>query len=132
VFKLMPTGEFQRSTTLTVPTEHGQSVLSKGSDGGFSTGLQTGNNDAAGNRIQIDGNGNVTTLHTFNRRRRWKTFPTALIEGGDGNLYGTRRMQLAPGQPLLVLALYSKFTPSGTKDDTPQFTGGDGARALQR
>ena len=92
VFKVTPLGLFSVLHVFTNGADGGtpRAGLLLGSDGNFYGTTSTGATGDAGTVFQLTPAGVLTTLHSFNAAQGEGVSPAApLVNGGDGNLYGT-------------------------------------------
>ena len=82
----------------------------QGSDGNFYGTTYEGGTNNVGTVFQISTNGALTSLYSFIRRHMMAAYPYAgLVQGSDGNFYGTTESTAAR----TALALCSKSAPMG-------------------
>ncbi len=100
------------------------SVLVQGSDGSFyGTTENGGTNGGAGTVFKVTPSGILTTLYSFSGGSDGAVPIPGLVQGVDGNFYGTTYQGGADG-----LGIIFKIAPSGTLTTLYSFTGGsDGA-----
>lgn len=99
------------------------SALVQASDGNFYGTTETGGSGGAGTVFQITASGSLTTLYSFTGGADGGNPYSPLIQGTDGNLYGTTEGGGADGDGVIF-----KIMPGNTPN-TPvtlySFTGGD-------
>ena len=91
VYKITPAGVLTTLHNFTGGSDGGNPYASlvQGSDGNFYSTTYDGGSSNAGTIFQITASGSLTTLHSFAYGSDG-SFPWgALVEGGDGNFYGT-------------------------------------------
>ena len=125
VFKISPGGSL--TTLVTFDGEGGPefpySGVIQGSDGNFyGTTPQGGTHDGNGTVYKITPGGTVTTLHSF-ACTDGCTPEGGLVQGSDGNFYGTTR---SGGTDGFNYGTVFKITPSGTLTTVHTFEGSDG------
>jgi uncharacterized repeat protein (TIGR03803 family) len=95
-------------------------ALTQGSDGNFYGTTYSGGSSNLGTVFKITPAGVETILHTFTSGTTDGNYPAAsLIQGSDGNLYGTNGSGGASNSGNLV-----KFTPAGTETVIYSFNSG--------
>ena len=99
--------------------------LVQGSDGNFYgatvySGTSGDKSDSSGTIFQITPAGVLTTLHTFTGGSDGGTPSTSLIQGSDGNFYGTTSAGGAGGYGTIF-----QITPAGVLTTLYTFTGGN-------
>lgn len=101
--------------------------LVQGSDGNFYGTTGGYASFSQGTVFRISPDGNLTTLHTFGSfATDGKSPATSLVQGSDGNFYGTTASGGAFGQGTLF-----QITPAGVLTNIWNFTGGmDGSLCL--
>lgn len=102
-----------------------ESALVQGSDGNFYGTTALGGGNHQGTVFKIDSTGNLTTLHSFSGFPSDGAVPIAgLIQGSDGNFYGTTAL----GGMFYQGTLF-RMTPAGTVTILHSFSGllGDGS-----
>jgi uncharacterized repeat protein (TIGR03803 family) len=102
-----------------------ESALVQGSDGNFYGTTALGGQNHKGTVFKIDSTGNLTTLHSFSGFPSDGADPIAgLIQGSDGNFYGTTALGGFFGQGTLF-----RITPAGAVTVLHSFSGllGDGS-----
>jgi uncharacterized repeat protein (TIGR03803 family) len=102
-----------------------ESALVQGSDGNFYGTTALGGDNHKGTVFKIDSAGNFTTLHSFSGSPNDGANPIAgLIQGSDGNFYGTTAL----GGMFYQGTLF-RMTPAGAVTILHSFTGllGDGS-----
>ena len=121
VFQITAAGQLNTLYSFTGGTdeEAPETALVQGSDGNF-YGTTYGVNVAGGGTIfQITAAGALTTLHQFRFANHREFIRAALIQGGDGNFYGTT---LAGGD--YAYGMIFQITPAGAFTTFYSFTGG--------
>jgi uncharacterized repeat protein (TIGR03803 family) len=112
-----------------------EAALVQGSDGNFyGTTLEGGigynsyspDNTAAGTVFQISTNGVLTSLHTFSSTNDGAYPQAELIQGSDGNFYGTTSGQSPTGRPPSRGTIF-KISANGLLTSLHSFTGQDGS-----
>ena len=102
-----------------------ESALVQGSDGNFYGTTALGGDNHKGTVFKIDATGNLTTLHSFSGFPNDGANPIAgLIQGSDGNFYGTTAL----GGMFYQGTLF-RITPAGAVTIVRSFSGllGDGS-----
>ncbi len=102
-----------------------ESALVQGSDANFYGTTALGGENHKGTVFKIDSTGNLTTLHSFSGFPSDGANPVAgLVQGNDGNFYGTTALGGMFGQGTLF-----RITPAGAVTVLHSFSGllGDGA-----
>ena len=91
VFRISPSGNYSNLYTFSNQTESGANptTLVQGSDGNFYGTAQSAGTNALGTIFRISPSGNETDLYTFGNQPGDGTTPFALVQGSDGNFYGT-------------------------------------------
>jgi uncharacterized repeat protein (TIGR03803 family) len=105
-----------------------ESALVQGSDGNFYGTTALGGDNNKGTVFKIDSTGNLTTLHSFSGFPSDGANPIAgLIQGSDGNFYGTTAL----GGMFYQGTLF-RMTPAGAVTIVHSFSGllGDGSVPL--
>lgn len=100
-------------------------ALTLGTDGYFYGITGGGGTFGAGTIYKMDTAGNVTVIYNFTGGSDGRS-PSPLIEGRDGNFYGTARYNGAPSCNYPGCGTIFKITPSGTFTLLHQFDGADG------
>jgi uncharacterized protein (TIGR03437 family) len=109
----------------------GPSALIQGSDGNFyGTTFDAGNISSAfpkgaGTVFKVTSEGELTTLYTFGAASSDGANPNGLIQGTDGNFYGTTEF----GGPANLGTVF-KITPEGALTILHAFAGNDGSAPL--
>jgi uncharacterized repeat protein (TIGR03803 family) len=117
------------------PSEGGQpfAAMVHASDGNFyGTMMVAGSsNRTRGATFRMTSNGTVTILHVFDDNTDGVTSTIGpLVEGRDGNLYGTTYGK-SDGSPVADVGTLYRMSPAGTVTILHHFTsGGDGSRPL--
>ena len=96
--------------------------LVQGSDGNLYGTTRGGGANGYGTVFKITPSGTLTTLHSFNGTDGSGNSAAALVQGADGNFYGTTESGGANGPGTVF-----KITPSGTLTTLHSFDGTDGA-----
>jgi uncharacterized protein (TIGR03437 family) len=111
VFKVTPTGTLTTLFAFSLASVDGASPLSliNGSDGNFYGMTNTGGGDGGGTVFKITPQGTLTTLYTFSQLQTGAGLVGTLVQGSDGNFYGTN----ATGGIYNTGAVF-KLTPAGT------------------
>jgi len=127
VFKLTPAGNLTTLHTFTGGADghHPHAALLQAADGNFyGTTWSSTSSGGVGTAFRLTPDGTLTTLHTFMRNHDDGGQPqAALIQGADGNFYGTTARYGPFG-----FGTVFKLTPSGTLTTLHAFAGGaDGA-----
>jgi uncharacterized repeat protein (TIGR03803 family) len=102
-----------------------ESALVQGSDGNFYGTTAAGGDNHKGTVFRIDATGNLTTLHSFSGFPSDGATPVAgLVQGSDGNFYGTTAL----GGMFYQGTLF-RMTPAGAVTILHSFSGllGDGS-----
>ncbi len=114
IFKITPAGTLTTLYSfLCFPCTDGDqpdSALVQGTDGNFyGTTTDGGASGIYGTVFKITPSGTLTTLYSFNYTDGYKPFQAPLVQGTDGNFYGTTE-----GGGTQGLGTVFKITPSGT------------------
>jgi uncharacterized repeat protein (TIGR03803 family) len=123
VFKITPTGTLTALHSFDgADGEKSFAALVQGTDGNFygTTSFGGGNANYSGTVFKITLSGTLTTLHSFDGSDG-SGADAALIQGTDGNFYGT-----TSGFGFNNLGTVFKITPSGTLTVLHSFDGADG------
>jgi uncharacterized repeat protein (TIGR03803 family) len=124
VFRLTPSGVFTTLHTFSPGDNPGILVL--GSDGNLYGTTTSNSGTTFGTVFKITPDGTETVLHAFAGPSADGWNPSALIQGSDGNLYGTTASGGAVGEGGYGTAF--KLTPEGVETILYSFTAGaDGA-----
>ncbi len=129
VFSITSSGEYTNLHSFSgsgMDGEHPEASLVQGSDGNFygTTAAGGGSSSDGGTVFQITPAGNYTTLHSFTGIGLDGQFPRAgLIQGSDGNFYGTT----ASGGAGEGVGTVYQITPTGLYRPLYSFPGTDGA-----
>jgi uncharacterized repeat protein (TIGR03803 family) len=91
VFKISPAGDYTVLVNFTGPNgEQPFASLIQASDGNFYGTASLGGTDSLGTIFQLTPAGVFTTIYNFSKNEALGAFPRgALVQGSDGNLYGT-------------------------------------------
>ncbi|HEY3662889.1 MAG TPA: choice-of-anchor tandem repeat GloVer-containing protein [Chthoniobacterales bacterium] len=91
VFKITPAGDYTVLVNFTGPNgEQPFASLIQASDGNFYGTASLGGTDSLGTIFQLTPAGVFTTIYNFSKNEALGAFPRgALVQGSDGNLYGT-------------------------------------------
>lgn len=124
VFQFSSKGEFTTLHTFAGPDGASPFAgLVQGSDGNFYGTTENGGSNSAGTVFQITPAGNFNSLHSFTGAATDGGSPKAgLIQGADGNLYGTTSGGGASGQGTAF-----SITPAGAVTILHSFSGPDGS-----
>ncbi len=125
VFSITPDGTLTNLYSFVGDTDGAapQATLVQGSDGNF-YGTTTSGVSGAGTIFSITPAGKLTTLHTFSDDGQNGTFfESALVEGSDGNFYGTATDDGSKTEDTIF-----SITPAGTLTTLYTFSGSDGQR----
>ncbi len=126
VFKLTPDGVF--TTLYTFGTGADPGTLLQGSDGNIYGATTSNSGTTFGTIFRITPEGVETLLHTFAGPPDDGWNPLALVQGSDGNLYGTTVAGGVSGQIDGGWGIAFKLTPEGVETVLHSFTAGsDGA-----
>ncbi len=134
VFKLTPGGTLTTLYNFAGPDGYGPVGLMQGADGNFyGTTVQGGNFSVCdfygcGTVFKLTPSGTLTTLHSFTGADG--AYPlAAVVQGSDGNFYGTTSAAGAHQTclPENYCGTVFKITPSGTLTTLYNFAGQDGA-----
>jgi uncharacterized repeat protein (TIGR03803 family) len=124
IFKMTPGG------TLTVVHEFAggqleggspRGALIQGSDGNLYGTTRNGGDFNAGTAFKMTPDGTVTVVHSFNSGTEGGSPQSALLQGADGNFYGTT---LNAGGLGAFFGTAFKMTPTGTLTVLHEFAGG--------
>jgi uncharacterized repeat protein (TIGR03803 family) len=126
VFRLSPSGTMTRlwsfdGTNALNSGAYPDSGLTLGTDGNFYGTTFAGGSAGAGTVFKITASGKITTLHSFNGCSEGSNVYTPLVQGFDGNFYGT-----ASDGGCEVFGTVYKITPSGTLTVIYTFPGTSG------
>jgi uncharacterized repeat protein (TIGR03803 family) len=100
-----------------------QAGLVQGSDGNFYGTTEAGGTNGGGTVFQISTNGALTTLHLFTGRNDGSGPDAGLVQGSDGNFYGTTEAGGTSGNGTVF-----QISVNGALTSLYSFTGGnDGA-----
>ena len=126
VFRLSPSGTMTSlwSFDITNALNSGAypySGLTLGTDGNFYGTTFAGGSAGAGSVFKITPSGKITTLHSFNGCSEGSNVYAPLVQGFDGNFYGT-----ASDGGCEVFGTVYKITPSGTLTVVYTFPGTSG------
>jgi uncharacterized repeat protein (TIGR03803 family) len=128
-FKMTPCGSLTVLHTFSSVTDGGRpAALIQGSDGNFYGTTASGGSAGNGTIFRMTAAGTVTVLHAFTGGAMDGAVPqAALIQGRDGNFYGTTTSGGATDQGTVF-----RMTPAGTVTVLHSFIGGtaDGASPL--
>lgn len=103
--------------------EEPEAGLIQGTDGNlYGTTYTGGSSGSYGTTFKITTTGTFTSLHQFNDDVDGRSIVSGLVEGSDGNFYGTASL----GGPL-GLGTFYQMTPSGTVTVLHNFDGTDGS-----
>jgi uncharacterized repeat protein (TIGR03803 family) len=120
VFKITPTGTESVLFSFPAGSSDPYTGLIQGSDGNFYGTTGAGGTNDDGTVFKITPSGTETVLHTFAKSGSDGETPYAgLIQGSDGNFYGTTYFGGASG-----FGTVFKVTPSGTETVLYSFAGG--------
>jgi uncharacterized repeat protein (TIGR03803 family) len=123
VFKVTPSGTESVLFSFPAGSSDPYCGLIEGSDGNFYGTTGAGGASDAGTVFKITPSGTETVLHTFPKAGSDGQTPYAgLIQGSDGNLYGTTYFGGSHG-----FGTVFKVTPSGTETVLYSFAGGSDA-----
>ena len=129
VFRLTPGGTLTTLHIFSTFTDGNapEAALVQGRDGNFyGTTYGGGSADGSGTVFRVTPDGTLTTLHSFDSTEGIAP-SAALIQGRDGNFYGTTYGNYYNvGDPPSSGTVF-KITPDGTLTTLHQFTHGDGA-----
>jgi uncharacterized repeat protein (TIGR03803 family) len=129
VFKVTPTGSFNILVSFTGTNGFSpQGALVQGSDGNFYGTTYIGGSAGEGNVFKMTPTGTLTTLFNFINDTNGELPSAALVQGSDGNFYGTTEGDYfgASGKYGTVF----KITPAGVLTTLVSFTGSNGANPL--
>ena len=98
-----------------------QGSLLLAADGNFYGTTTTGGSTGNGTVYRVDSSGNFTLLHSFTPATDGASPYGALVQGTDGNFYGT-----TSGDNVTTLGTVFKMTSAGIVTTLHNFTGGDG------
>ena len=126
VFQLSPSGTMTRlwsfdSTNTLNSGAYPDSGLTLGTDGNFYGTTFAGGSAGAGSVFKITASGKITTLHSFNGCSEGSNVYAPVVQGFDGNFYGT-----ASDGGCEVFGTVYKITPSGTLTVVYTFPGTSG------
>jgi uncharacterized repeat protein (TIGR03803 family) len=110
--------------------------LVQGTDGNFYGNTFQGGTDIAGTVFKMTPRGVVTLLHSFLASTDGEHPESALVQGTDGNFYGTTTLggasdygtvfQITPGGDFTLLHTFPKATTDGGSPGSPFVEGADG------
>jgi uncharacterized repeat protein (TIGR03803 family) len=123
VFRISPTGSYANLYSFgSIPNDgqYPEAGLVQGSDGNFYGTTLEGGSNSVGTVFQISPNGSYTNLYSFGNFPNDGQYPEAgLVQGSDGNLYGTAYAGGAySGQGTVF-----RISPSGTYSNLYSFGG---------
>jgi uncharacterized repeat protein (TIGR03803 family) len=124
VFKVTPNGTFTTLYSFSAGSSGASPYASliQGSDGDFYGTTSTGGTGGCGTIFKVTASGALTNLYSFNGGNDGYNSYAALVEGGDGNFYGTTSAGGANG-----FGTVFKISPNGNVTDLYAFTNrGDG------
>jgi len=126
VFQLTPSGTMTRlwsfdGTNALNSGAYPDSGLTLGTDGNFYGTTSAGGSAGAGSVFKITASGKITTLHSFNGCSEGSNVYAPVVQGFDGNFYGT-----ASDGGCEVFGTVYKITPSGTLTVVYTFPGTSG------
>jgi uncharacterized repeat protein (TIGR03803 family) len=126
VFQLTPSGTMTRlwsfdGTNALNSGAYPDSGLTLGTDGNFYGTTSAGGSAGAGSVFKITAGGKITTLHSFNGCSEGSNVYAPVVQGFDGNFYGT-----ASDGGCEVFGTVYKITPSGTLTVVYTFPGTSG------
>jgi uncharacterized repeat protein (TIGR03803 family) len=125
VFRITPSGSLTTLWSFTGGSDGGYptAALVQGSDGNFYGTAPGGGASGAGTVFRITPSGSLTSLWSFTGGSDGASPAAGLVQGSDGNFYGT-----APGGGASGTGTVFRITPSGSLTTLWSFTGGsDGA-----
>ena len=124
IFKLNPDGTFTNLYKFTGGSDGGfiYAGLVQGSDGWLYGGaFQGGSAGGYGTLFKVSTNGNFVPLHSFSSSERGTPY-AGMMEGGDGNFYGTAYGVYAGGNGSVF-----QLTPGGAFTNLAFFNGANGS-----
>jgi uncharacterized repeat protein (TIGR03803 family) len=135
VFKINSSGAFTilHSFTGVGDGRHPQVALVQGSDGNFYGTTPFGGVDDQGTVFKITASGTLTTLYSFTGTNDGGYPYAGLVQGSDGNFYGTTDADFYGSDPSPIAPSGTVFqiTPKGALTTLYSFTGGsDGGGSL--
>ncbi len=125
IFKLTPQGQYTALVNFDPNGNNGSSpedALLQGSDGNFYGTTYRGGSAYYGTVFKVTSEGKLTTLASFNNEINGAYPESGLVQGSDGNLYGTT----SNGGAEVAGTIY-KVTPQGVLTTLHNFGFGDGA-----
>jgi uncharacterized repeat protein (TIGR03803 family) len=125
VFKITPSGIFTKLHSFNDSTDGSdpEGALIQAEDGNlYGTTYNGGSSGGYGTVFKITTSGTLTTLHTFNDETDGRAIVSGLVEGLDGNFYGTATLGGANGYGTVY-----QMTPSGTFTNLHNFATSEGA-----
>ena len=133
VFRVTPGGEMTILHSFSAADEYGANSdganpgvgLILGSDGYFYGTTTTGGTGALGTVFKMTPDGELTTLHNFGNAYLDLPPSAGLIEGSDGNFYGTTGVYYS-----YIHGSVFQITPGGTFTTVYRFSGSDGSFPL--
>ncbi len=134
IFRITPHGALTTLYSFCAQTDcldgTGPSALIQGADGNFygttgAGGSGTSCTGGCGTIFKMTSNGKLTTLHSFDVGDGY--YPSSLIQGSDGNLYGTTYGTLSYTCQSTACGTVFKMTPEGMLTTLHTFTFTDGA-----
>ena len=124
IFKITPNGVlttlYSFAFTGGKEGEYPEAALVLGSDASFYGTTEEGGTSGNGTVFQLTPSGALTTLYSFTSGNDGGTPQAALVEGSDGNFYGTTSYGGTPYQGTVF-----QVTPSGALTTLYSFTGGN-------
>jgi uncharacterized repeat protein (TIGR03803 family) len=124
IFKITTNGLFTTLYSFTAGADgYGPwAGLEQGTDGNYYGTTEYGGTNGGGTVFRINPSGSLTTLHSFNDGSDGASPTGGLIQGADGNFYGTTSQGGTNGGGTVF-----KLTPNGNLKILHEFGAGDGA-----
>jgi uncharacterized repeat protein (TIGR03803 family) len=132
IFKITSDGNFQTVLSCDIQTGSGCSGLVLGRDGNLYGTMDLGGKDFTGNFFRLTTNGRFTILASFNETNNLLVSRNKLVQGTDGDFYGTTEFGGAyDNRPVdndhVGDGTFFKVNTNGTITELASFTGWNGA-----
>jgi uncharacterized repeat protein (TIGR03803 family) len=126
IFQISPSGTYTTLYSFDVVPYDGASPyagLVQGRDGNFYGTTQYGGTNYDGTVFRISPSGNYTNLHSFNNSPDGANPLAGLVQGSDGNFYGTTQNGGTSGNCEFGCGTVFRISPSGTETTLYSFVG---------